>query len=375
MKALSVKELREICPVKWHDGIPEKGISLGIADVDFHGPVGVLDYIKSHLREEFSFYQQQQGLSGAIDAIKSYFKSFNYSIDEEKIQVIEGTMMGISIAMQWIGEKEGDILMLGPIYEPIHSHATRHKNNLVWSNITKEGIDQDEIEGLIEKNKIKMISICNPTNPIGHVFTREELEFLRDMTVKHDLYLFSDELYAPLVFDKEYIPAPSIQGLEDRTISLYGFSKAYGLAGYRSGFMHVGPAPMELRYLASQYMVSPSPIASIICEYALTHPSSRDWVLELRKHCKETTSWASNYLTNHDIKTDRTDGCFFVFPDIGVNDVDFSQYLFENYAVQTVAGSVFGPSGKEHLRINCATSRSLLYGALSKLNKRATRAS
>ncbi|MHA2502647.1 MAG: pyridoxal phosphate-dependent aminotransferase [Candidatus Kariarchaeaceae archaeon] len=367
MEALSVSELRKVCPVKWHELIPDNGISLGVADVDFHGPPGVLEFLREGLREEFSFYQAQQGLRPTLDAIMQYFSGFEYKPELDQIQVIEGTMMGISIAMQWISQKEGKILVLGPLYDPIHRHATLNRNELVWSNIDSDGINEDHIQKTLAEGEFKMIAICNPTNPIGHVYTRKELEFLRDMIVKYDLILFSDELYAPLIFNGKFIPAPSIPGLEKRTISLYGFSKAYGLAGYRSGFMHLGPNSDELRYLASQYMVSPSPIASLVCEYALNHPNSQSWVIALREQCRKTTEFAAEFLNSKGISTGFPSGCFFVFPNIEVDDVDFSAFFLENYGVQTISGSVFGPSGRNHLRINCATSIERLREGLNRL--------
>ena len=112
-------ELRRICPVKWHKDVPANGISLGVADVDFQGPDGVIDFIKDNLDESFSFYQDQSGLDLAINSIVSYFDKRGKTTTQKNLQVIPGTILGIYAAMKYASRRDGDILCVGPIYEPI----------------------------------------------------------------------------------------------------------------------------------------------------------------------------------------------------------------------------------------------------------------
>jgi len=365
---MSVEELRKLCPVKWHSQIPADGISLGVADVDFKGPAGAVQYLKDHLREDFSFYQEQAGLDGAIDAAVEYLQHKSIPTSRKNIQIIEGTMMGIYVSMKWISNFPGDLLVLGPIYEPIHRHATTTGNNLHWTPITKNGLDRDHIKQIMEEHQIKMITMCNPTNPIGYVFDTDELQFIADIAEEYDCYVFADELYEPLWFDKPQKSIASIEGMAERSILLYGFSKAYGLAGYRAGFMYIGPDIDQVKFITSQQIVSPSPVSSLITEFALTDKRAQQWVQDFREHTRKTTRFAADKFNKLGYSCEVPQGCFFVYPDLGIDDQKFSQQLLEEEGIQVVPGSAFGPMGQRHVRINCATSIARLDEAITRIH-------
>ena len=369
MKLLSVPELRERCPLKWGSNIPKNGISLGVADIDFEGPIGVIDYLKGNLKESFNFYQNQSGLKSAINTAEKYLNNKGINCNQENIQVIDGTMMGIYISMKWASRINGDILSLGPIYDPIWRHAEDNGNKIRWLGLKEDGIDEEKLLNIIEEQKIKMITICNPVNPTGYSFREEELKFLADVIYDNELFVFSDELYEPLCFGSEHISMGSFDKIRDRSILLYGFSKAYGLAGYRSGFMHIGPDIENIKYISSQQMVSPSPISSLIINYALNEVDAKKWVTEFREHCKNITEFAFNYFNDSGFKLQKPDSNFFIFPNLKVDDIAFTEFLLKNYGVQVVPGSTFGPDGKNHIRINCGTSEKRLEDAFERIMK------
>lgn len=348
-----------MAPLKWHKHIPEGGISLGVADIDFEGPPGTVDYLKSKLTDDFSFYQAQSGLPSTISSVKDFLFKKKIPVNETSIQIIEGTMMGISIAMRWISKVEGNILVANPIYEPIHRHGSDHGNSVTWTRLTPHGLDIDDLHSKIS-SRTKMIVFCNPSNPTGHVYTKEELKVIRDLVLDHDLYVFCDELYEPLQFGVGHRSIASFSDITDRCLLLYGFSKAYGLAGYRAGFMYIGPEIEDIKFMANQQMVSPSPIASLVTEYALTSTAVASWVEEFVNQMKLNTEFAVELLKEHGIDCHVPNGCFFVFPHIGIDDTEFESYLLDKYGVQIVAGSRFGPAGKNYIRINCATSKERL---------------
>ncbi len=360
IKLLSKSDLRKQCPLKWHDKIPENGISFGVADVDFEGPQGINQYIKSKLDDSFSFYQSQIGIEYAFNAIENYFLDKSIKVVKSNLQIIPGTMLGIYAAMKWASRRDGNVLCVGPIYEPIHRHATDNGNYIEWVNIDDNKLNIDSLNNAVNKNT-KMIAICNPTNPIGYTYSKSDLKGIRDIIVDNNLVCFSDELYEPLMFSKSQTSVLSVDGLKERSICLYGFSKAYGLAGYRSGFIHAGDDLIEeIRGITNSILVSPSPLASIVCDFALSNESSKAWVAEFKELMKNNTRVASEYFTDAGFNCHTPDSCFFVFPNIGTDDTMFVPKLLENKGVQVVEGSHFGPSGSNHIRVNCATSQKRL---------------
>lgn len=326
-----------------------------MADVDFEGPAGITDFIKSRIDESFSFYQSQIGEGDALTAIEEFLKTKQISTNRDYLQIIPGTMMGIYAAMKYISRQEGKIITLGPIYEPIHRHATDNNNPIEWINIFGK-VDIDELTESIDKTT-KMIAICNPTNPIGYTHSKADIKAIRDLVVDNDIICFSDELYEPLVFSEPHTSVLEFPELKERSICLYGFSKAYGLAGYRSGFIHAGSNLIDdIRGICQSLLVSPSPIASLVCEYALTDSRSKEWVQSFRDQMKHNTSTAAGIFRENGYPCRKPTSCFFVYPDLKTDDVEFVPRLLNNQGVQIVEGSKFGPAGKNHVRINCGTS-------------------
>ncbi|MHA2031242.1 MAG: pyridoxal phosphate-dependent aminotransferase [Candidatus Kariarchaeaceae archaeon] len=366
IKLLSVNELKTQCPFKWHDNIPDNGISFGVADVDFEGPAGINEFLKSRLDGSFSFYQAQVGMDSAFDSIENYFETKQIQVDRANIQIIPGTMMGIYAAMKYASRREGKIVVLGPIYEPIHKHATDNNNPIEWINIDGK-LDIDLLNENIN-SETKMIAICNPTNPIGYNFSKPEIKAIRDIVIDNDIVCFSDELYEPLVFNEPLTSVLAIEELRERSICLYGFSKAYGLAGYRSGFMYAGTELIdEIRGITNSLLISPNPIASLVCEYALSDERSRKWVRDFRDLMSSNTKLASRMFRDKGYECITPSSCFFVFPNLRVNDVEFVPRLLENQGVQVAEGQKFGSAGKGHVRINCGTSEERLVEGITRI--------
>ncbi|MHA2362937.1 MAG: pyridoxal phosphate-dependent aminotransferase [Candidatus Hodarchaeales archaeon] len=374
LEILSTDELRKVCPLKWHNNIPKDGIALGIADIDFKGPKGLNQFLKKNLSENFSFYGPYEGLPSAIDTAEAFLKQIGFTeIQSKSIQVLPGTMIGIYTIMEWAYRKAktGNLVMINPTYPPIHRHASQTGNKINWVDLDGEWrLDKNALMENINSTT-KLLVLNNPDNPVGTVFNKEELKLIRDLSVDYDFTCFVDELYEPLVFNHSHIPLATLEGMKNRCITLYGFSKAYGLSGYRSGFIQIGsPDLKDIKYIIEQLLVSPSPFASLVMKYALTHPESIKWKLAFRDQMAVNTKLAAKKFQENNIDCKEPEGCFFVFPNIDVeDDVDFSNTLLSKYGVQVVPGSEFGPRGKGHIRINCATSPEWMLEGINRIIK------
>jgi aspartate aminotransferase len=362
--------LRKFCPLKWHTQIPEKGSALGIADIDFAGPSGIADFIKKRLTDDFSFYYHRDGAPSGIDASISYLTQLGLiNVNKDTIQITPGTMMGIYSVAKYMSSIPGQALVSNPIYPPSHYHTSGEGNDVVWIGIDENGrFDLNEFQETCNSN-IKMLVINNPNNPTGQVYTKSELNIIADLAVDNDFVVFSDELYEPLVFNNNFTPVASLDKLYGRTVSIYGLSKAYGLAGFRSGLLHINLDEHEkIKEIVEHLLVAPSPITSMVLEFGLTSPSSLQWKKDFREAMNETTSFASKYLSDAGISTNKPDGGFFVFPDLLLkDDKRFCQELLQNQGVEVVEGVKFGPSGIGHVRINCATSLERLQLGLDRI--------
>ncbi len=367
MEVLSENELRLYCPLKWHEGIPEGGIGLGIADIDFKGPEGIVEWISSRLTEEYHFYQKREGLDFAIEAVKEFLK--RKEMANATIQLIPGTMAGIYASMKFASSMEGEVAIVNPIYPPVHFHASSEKNRIAWVGLDDQyRLDHDSLQETVSTDT-KLLGIVHPNNPTGTVFTDEDFRLIRDLAVDYDFICFSDELYDPLAFNGAKKSLGSFEGMENRTITLFGFSKAYGLAGLRAGFMAIQlQDSTKIQEIVEHLLVSPSPVTSIVTEYALKEEKVLKWVKDFRETMRVNMEFASKVFDDEGYSCPKPDGGLFVFPDIGKkDDVRFCDQLLREKGVEVVPGSKFGPDGIGHIRVNCATSMERLEDGIGRI--------
>jgi aminotransferase len=269
-------------------------------------------------------------------------------------------MIGIYAVMEWASRKSGNVAIINPIYPPIHKHAKETGNKIKWINLDIKDswhLDPEKLKENINSDT-KLLVLNNPNNPTGTVLNYKDIELISDLAEDFNFTCFVDELYYPLVFqNNNHVSLASLAGLYGRTISLHGFSKTYGLAGWRSGFLFIDhPDLNEIKYIIEQLLVSPSPIASSVMEFALIKQSVKKWQIAFNKQIEDNTNLAVRLLNDSGFDCVKPEGTFFVFPNINRNDVAFRNTLLEQYGVEVVPGSEFGPAGSGYIRINCATT-------------------
>ena len=357
---MNLEELRKFCPLKWNEKIPEDGVGMAIADIDFKGPKGLVSFLKEKLTDDYSSYGPFEGLDSAIETGKEFLQSRGISnINSKQIQIIPGTMMGIYAIMEWISRISGDVTIINPIYPPIHRHCLQAGNTSIrWVNLQIEDkwkLNHEELKEKIDTNT-KLLVFNNPNNPTGSVLEKKDLQLISDLSKDFDFPVFVDELYYPLINENDFLSLSSLD-MSDKCITLHGFSKTYGFAGWMSGFMHIDhPNVVDIKYIVEQLIVSPSPVTSLVMEYALTSPIVKAWQRSFQSQILENTKHAVNLFSQNDIDCIQPNGCFFVFPNIKCDDSKFKEYLLKEFGVDIVPGSEFGPAGDGFIRINCATS-------------------
>ena len=213
------------------------------------------------------------------------------------------------------------------------------------------------IEGKIT-DKTKMVWMCNPSNPTGHVWSREDLEVIADVARKHDLIVFADEIYEKLVYDNaRHISMASLPGMKERTITVNGFSKAYAMTGWRIGYVAAEKKlSATLRTLHYYTTLCPNVISQEAALAALTGPQT--CVQEMRAEYERRRELVMSEISKlRHVTYEVPKGAFYVFPDFSKlekSDKKLAVHLLEKAEVVTVPGSGFGNAGKGHLRISYA---------------------
>ncbi len=215
-----------------------------------------------------------------------------------------------------------------------------------------------EIEMLEKKitRKTKMIWVCNPSNPTGHVFSKQDLETLAEIAKKHDLVVFADEIYEKIVYEgQKPISIASLSGMEERTITVQGFSKAYAMTGWRIGYMVAAKnLSSTLRTLHYYATLCPNIISQKAALAALkgSQKCVQEMLTEYARRRKLVLSEISRLKL---LSCVPPKGAFYVFPDcskLEKSDEKLATEILEKAKVVTVPGSGFGKAGQGHLRIS-----------------------
>jgi len=288
--------------------------------------------------------------------------------------MIPGTMFAIFMACYYF-LKPGDeaVICPGPVYPPFIHNVLNAQAVPVFSPLdfrNNLSLDLDDLKRRITP-RTRMLMVSNPHNPTGRVFTRKELEGIAEIAEKHDLLIFTDELYEDMLFEGEHISIASLGAdLFRRTLTVFGFSKAFGIPGYRIAYIVTGgefAAPLKKRI--HDVIVHTDTLAQAAAKAALT--SGNPWISKLMAHLKEMRDYGVERLTRiPGVSCPLPQATPFLFPDIsglGMSARELSEYLKEKAKVIVMDGAEFGPPGENYIRINFATSQEVLKEAFDRI--------
>ena len=320
----------------------KKVFHLNIGQPDIETPEVMLNAIKNISFKVWA-YTASEGTLSYRKKLTEYYNKLNYNIGPENILVTNGGSEAITIAMQACLNPGDEIIIPEPFYanyngfacmsdlvvKPILSHI---ENGFALPEIS-------EFEKLIT-SKTKAIIICNPNNPTGYLYSKEELEELKKLCLKHDLFLFSDEAYREFCYDgKSFISPMHLEGLEENVVVMDTVSKRYSACGARLGCMITKNKEVLAASLKSaQARLSPGMIAQLAGEAAVDTPQSYfDAVNKEYTERRDILVKALNDIEG--VYCPNPGGAFYVVAKLPIDNSDkFCQWMLEefDYNNQTV---------------------------------------
>ncbi len=276
--------------------------------------------------------------------------------------------MGVFTSIQALIQEGDECLMIGPSwvsYEPSVAFAGGKVN---WGSVDRDFMPLNLSESITPRTKL--IIVNSPSNPTGAVFDRKVLEEIRDLACDHNLYVISDEIYEKIIYDHKHISIGSLDGMEDRTITINGFSKAYAMTGWRLGYM---TGPKEIMTWATRLLShSVSQAATFVMRAGLAAiQGPQDEVLAMVKEFRARRDLLAAGLRELGIPCSIPGGAFYVFPDVselGGGDA-FTDKLLKDALIAATPGSAFGPGGANYVRLSYAASQERLKTALERIGK------
>jgi len=331
---------------------------------DFTTPQHILDAAVEAMRKGCTHYTATDGTMELREAIAEKLERDN-GIDADpktEVTVTSGSQEAMLIAALGFLNRGDEALILDPYYPACYEDTLIAEAKPVAVPLDEKKDYVIEAEALERKatEKTKMIWLCNPSNPTGHVFSRSDLEVIADVAKRHDLIVFADEIYEKIVYDGvRHVSIGSLPGMEDRMITVNGFSKTYAMTGWRIGYIAAGQALSSvLRKLHYYAVLCPNAISQEAAVAALTGPQDcvREMVSEYDRRRQLMLTELSKIKS---LSYTRPKGAFYVFPDFSnytESDEDMAMRLVKEAGVVTAPGSGFGKAGEAHLRISYSIS-------------------
>lgn len=354
---------------------------LNIGQPDIETPETMLNAIKN-ISLKVIEYSHSAGIESYRRKLTTYYKKFQIDLEYTDIIVTTGGSEAIEIALMSCLNPGDEIIIPEPYYANYNGFSTQAdvKVKPVFSTI-ESGFALppiSEFEKVIT-SKTKAVMICNPSNPTGHLYSKEELESLRELALKHNLWLFADEVYREFCYDeKEYFSIMHLKGLEQNIVLLDSISKRYSACGARIGaLISKNKEVMSSALKFAQARLSPPTFGQIAAEAAIDTPLS--YFEKVKKEYVARRDFVIDALNKMEgVYCPKPSGAFYCIAQLPIDDSDkFCQWLLEKfeYNKQTVmlapaTGFYSKPElGKKQVRIAYVLNLDSLKNAMICLKK------
>lgn len=348
-------------------------ISLGVGEPDFDTPWNIREEGIYSLEKGRTFYTSNAGLLELREAICEYNeRRFQLMYDpKNEVMLTVGGSEGIDVALRAMLNPGDEVIIPEPCYVsylPCVQLADGVPVTISLKNENQFRLTKEELEAAIT-DKTKILVMAFPNNPTGAIMTREDLEAIAEVIIKHDLYVISDEIYAELTYSGNHVSIASLPGMRERTIVIGGFSKAFAMTGWRLGYA-MGPAMiMEQMIKIHQFAIMCAPTTSQYAAIVAMRDCDKD-VVHMREAYDQRRRYMLNAFKEMGLPCFEPKGAFYLFPDIrefGIPSEEFATGLLKAKKLAVVPGDAFGDCGEGFLRISYAYSLEELKTAVGRL--------
>ena len=350
-------------------------INLSQGFPDFDPPKEILNRLEQVAHEDYNQYAITWGAQNFRDALaKKQSKYMNLDLDSSKnIVVTCGSTEAMMVAMMSVCDPSDKVIVFSPFYENYGADSILCGANPIYVPLHPPvfNFDKEELENAFKQNP-KALILCNPSNPCGKVFSKEELEYIACLAVKYDTYVITDEVYEHIVYAPyKHTYFASLPGMFERTISCSSLSKTYSITGWRLGYCIAPENIIEQIKKVHDFLTVGA--AAPLQEAAVVGLEFSDaYYDELQKLYTHKKDLFLNGLKELNIPHTEPQGAYYVMVDISEfgydSDLDFCVDLIKNVGVAAVPGSsFFKEEENRYIRFHFAKKDETLLAALNRL--------
>ncbi|MCD7972078.1 MAG: PatB family C-S lyase [Candidatus Azobacteroides sp.] len=355
-------------------------ISLWVADMDFQSPEVILDAIRERCDHGVLGYTfpGEGYYQSIIDWLK---KRHDFCLEKSAIGFLPGVVSGLAFCVNCFTSPEDKIIVQPPIYPPFMS-IPKHTNRMLVDNplILQDGqyrMNFSQLEEIAKDPACKMLLLCNPHNPGGRSWSKEELAMLSEICISNNVFVVSDEIHGDLVLEgHKHVPFASVsEGARNNSITLMAPSKTFNIAGMGSCFYFAQNKEIHLTFssfLQRNELVNGHIFAYLTSEAAFTY--GEDWLDQLLVYIKNNISFVDTYLKENipEITAIIPEASFLVWLDcrkLGLSQEKLVSLFVNDAHLALNDGISFSKEGEGFMRLNVGCAKSILEKAMQQLKE------
>lgn len=349
-------------------------LPLWVADMDFKCPPAVVRAVTE--RAKLGIYGYTLRTKEYLEAIAGWFlKRHGWRLDPSWLTDTPGVVPALSVAVQTLTEPGDEVILQSPVYNPFYD-VIRKNGRKVAENplVLQDGryhIDYAQLESLMQ-NGAKLLLLCNPHNPGGRVWSKEELERLGELCAKYGVKVVSDEIHCDLVFrENRHYPFASLsQAHADMTVTCLAPSKTFNIPGLVTSYTVISNPELRQKFAARIEALAIGSVNYFGPTAAMAaYNESEDWLDAVLDYVYGNRDFTIAYLSEHlpQLSPVLSEGTYLLWVDcraLGLGAAELKRLMYKEAKVAFTEGSIYGSNGEGFLRINLACPRSLLTEAL-----------
>lgn len=359
-------------------GKPKDVLPLWVADMDFR--------VSSYIQEAI-LRQAEHGIFGYSDVQEEYFvileswmkRHHGWKVEEDWLVKTPGVVFALAQAVRAFTEEGDAVIIQQPVYYPfsevIEDNGRRVVDNtLILGEDGRYHIDFSDFEEKVRREHVKLFYLCNPHNPVGRVWTKEELERLGDICYKYQVIIISDEIHADFVWKGEHQVLASLkEEYKNITVTCTSPSKTFNLAGLQVSNIFIANPGLRQKFQKQVAAAGYSQLNAtglVACEAA--YRDGEEWYQAVCNYIRENIVYTRKFLSEHlpEIRLTEPEGTYLVwldFRELGLPAEELEDLIVNKAGLWLDSGDVFGDAGRGFERINVACPRATLKEALERL--------
>ena len=367
--------------LKYDFGMKRKGrndlLPMWVADMDFKLPDEILADL--HKRIDHGIFGYTDPLDDYFEALNYWFKTrYGYTVEPEWVTLGAGLVYGVHVSVQAFTQPGDAVMVMQPVYYPFSEAIKQNGRKLVNCQLKYDGaysIDFEKMEKQVKEENVKVLIFCSPHNPVGRVWTKEELTKVADICLENSVILMIDEIHCDFIFPGHEFT--SIMNLDEKYRKIFALysspGKTFNVAGLQSANIIIPDPELRAKFKKGNTSAGYSQ-ANIMGQVALIscYTKGAEWVDELVEYiwgnvCYMKDFVEKNFPKAHFVDPDGTYLTWVDFSGYGLEDDDLEHLMVEEAKLWLDSGAIFGPETKQFERFNLGCPRSVVEQAMKQL--------